>query len=116
MIVSIKGCILIQSYEQIKIHTIKFDTKNNPQVNVADVQKLKQAGFGTIESLSMTMKKELLAIRGLTEQKVDKIMEVVHKTQHEGESMFISEGILSMEVVYKTQHEGESMFISEESG
>ena len=41
----------------------------------ADVKKLKDAGFTTVESIAFTPKKTLINIKGLSEAKIDKIME-----------------------------------------
>ncbi|PAA83777.1 hypothetical protein BOX15_Mlig032287g1 [Macrostomum lignano] len=48
-------------------------------ISAADVKKLEEAGHHTVESLQMVPKKNLLAIKGISEAKADKIMEVVHK-------------------------------------
>jgi len=44
-------------------------------INSADVKKLTDAGYQTVESVGFTTKKNLLVIKGLTEPKIDKIME-----------------------------------------
>ncbi|ELP87968.1 meiotic recombination protein dmc1, putative [Entamoeba invadens IP1] len=48
-------------------------------INVGDINKLKQAGCNTIESVIMHTRKELCAIRGFSDAKVDKILEAVGK-------------------------------------
>jgi len=50
----------------------KLEEKN---INNADVKKLIDAGFNTVESVAFTAKKHLILIKGLTEAKVDKILE-----------------------------------------
>lgn len=40
---------------------------------------MKEAGFHTISSIIMTTKKSLLAVKGLSEAKVDKIRECAYK-------------------------------------
>ena len=45
-------------------------------ISAADVKKLMEAGFQTVESITFTAKKNLITIKGLTETKIDKIMEV----------------------------------------
>jgi DNA repair protein RAD51 len=50
----------------------KLEEKN---INNADVKKLMDAGFNTVESVAFTAKKHLILIKGLTEAKVDKILE-----------------------------------------
>jgi len=44
-------------------------------INNADVKKLIDAGFNTVEAVAFTAKKNLITIKGLTEGKVDKILE-----------------------------------------
>jgi DNA repair protein RAD51 len=44
-------------------------------INNADIKKLMDAGFQTVESIAFTAKKNLLGIKGLTEAKIDKILE-----------------------------------------
>lgn len=43
-------------------------------VGAADVKKLRDAGLCTVESVAYSMKKQLLAIKGISEAKADKIM------------------------------------------
>lgn len=45
-------------------------------ISAADVKKLVEAGFQTVESITFTAKKNLVLIKGLTENKIDKILEV----------------------------------------
>lgn len=48
-------------------------------INNADVKKLIDAGFQTVESISYTAKKNLINIKGMTDAKVDKIIDVASK-------------------------------------
>ena len=43
-------------------------------VNGGDIKKLREAGYNTIESIVYAPKKNLLAIKGISEAKADKIM------------------------------------------
>jgi len=43
-------------------------------ISASDVKKLEDAGFFTIESVAFAPKKNLLAIKGISEAKADKIM------------------------------------------
>ena len=43
-------------------------------ISAADVKKLLEAGFHTVESVAYTPKKALLAIKGISEAKCDKIL------------------------------------------
>eukprot|EP00397_Hematodinium_sp_SG-2012_P015659 GEMP01015951.1.p1 GENE.GEMP01015951.1~~GEMP01015951.1.p1 ORF type:complete len:353 (+),score=70.99 GEMP01015951.1:140-1198(+) len=56
----------------------------NSGINVADVKKLKDAGFNTMQSVMGTMRKELLAIKGLSDQKIEKIIEASRRTTDSG--------------------------------
>ena len=44
-------------------------------INASDIKKLVDAGFQTVEGVAFTPKKNLITIKGLTEAKVDKILE-----------------------------------------
>ncbi len=43
-------------------------------ITAADIKKLQEAGLHTIEAVAYTPKKALLAMKGFSEAKVDKIM------------------------------------------
>ena len=43
-------------------------------IHANDVKKLAEAGLNTVEAVAFTPKKNLLAIRGISEQKADKIL------------------------------------------
>ena len=45
-------------------------------ISAADVKKLMEAGFQTVESITFTARKNLITIKGITETKIDKILEV----------------------------------------
>ena len=45
-------------------------------ISAADVKKLMEAGFQTVEAVTFTAKKNLVTIKGITENKIDKILEV----------------------------------------
>ena len=52
-------------------------------MNTSDVQKLKDAGYHTVESIAFTPKKALLAIKGISEAKADKILAEGRKKREE---------------------------------
>jgi DNA repair protein RAD51 len=55
-------------------------TVNKLEVNgitAADIKKLQEAGLHTIEAIAYTPKKGLLAIKGLSDAKVDKILVIL---------------------------------------
>jgi DNA repair protein RAD51 len=43
-------------------------------VSAADIKKLQEAGLHTVESVAYTPKKGLLAIKGISETKADKLL------------------------------------------
>lgn len=53
-------------------------------INMADINKLKSAGLCTVLSVLMCTKKEMLNIKGITEQKVEKIYEAAGKVEQTG--------------------------------
>ena len=48
-------------------------------INAGDVKKLEEAGFHTVEAIAFTPKKHLVQVKGLSENKVDKIIEACQK-------------------------------------
>lgn len=48
-------------------------------INSGDIKKLEDAGFHTVESVAFNPKKTLVNVKGLSEAKVDKIMEAAQK-------------------------------------
>ena len=48
-------------------------------LNAADLKKLKESGFHTVTSVLYSMKKDLVAVKGLSEQKVEKVQEAARK-------------------------------------
>lgn len=48
-------------------------------INAGDVKKLEEAGFHTVEAVAFTPKKHLVQVKGLSENKVDKIIEAAQK-------------------------------------
>ena len=62
----------------------EIDRLQENGINVADINKLKSAGFCTTKSLLMAMKKELLQIKGITDQKIEKIQEAASKIEGGG--------------------------------
>lgn len=47
-------------------------------ITANDIEKLKNAGFHTVESVAFAPRKELLAIRGFSDSKVDKLVEYAY--------------------------------------
>ena len=48
-------------------------------INAGDVKKLEEAGLHAVEAIAFTPKKALVQVKGLSENKVDKIIEAAQK-------------------------------------
>jgi DNA repair protein RAD51 len=48
-------------------------------INAGDIKKLEEAGYHTVEAIAFTPKKHLVNVKGLSENKVDKIIEAAAK-------------------------------------
>lgn len=48
-------------------------------INAGDIKKLEEAGFHTVEAVAFTPKKQLTTVKGLSENKVDKILDACQK-------------------------------------
>lgn len=57
----------------------EIDLLQDSGINVADINKLKAAGICTVASVLMTTKRDLLNIKGISEQKLEKIIEAAIK-------------------------------------
>ncbi|ETW37114.1 meiotic recombinase Dmc1 [Plasmodium falciparum Palo Alto/Uganda] len=69
--------------EGIKEHTFQeIEKLQDLGINAADINKLKGSGYCTILSLIQTTKKELCNVKGISEAKVDKILEVASKIEN----------------------------------
>ena len=44
-------------------------------INAGDIKKLEEAGFHTVEAVAFTPKKNLVIVKGLSEAKVEKIID-----------------------------------------
>jgi meiotic recombination protein DMC1 len=63
----------------LALELISIDRLSEFGVNTADIQKLKQAGLVTLKSVQQITSRNLLKIKGLTEQKIDKIKDIARK-------------------------------------
>ncbi|GJE85887.1 meiotic recombination protein dmc1 [Phanerochaete sordida] len=62
--------------------TVYFDSVDELQqhgINVQDILKLKSAAIHTVSGVTMTTRRHLLKIKGMSEAKVEKIKEAAHK-------------------------------------
>lgn len=60
---------------------ISIDKLQEHNVNAADINKLKAAGVCTVKGLLMVTRKELLNIKGISDQKLDKMIEAAQKLE-----------------------------------
>ncbi|KAJ1628899.1 Rad51-domain-containing protein [Pavlovales sp. CCMP2436] len=65
--------------EQTGVILIERLEGNGTGITAADVKKLKEKGYHTVESCIHAPKKELEAVKGLSENKVEKILEAAYK-------------------------------------
>ena len=62
----------------------EIDKLQDLGINMADINKLKTSGYCTVSSILMATKKELIQIKGITEQKIEKIQEAAVKIEKGG--------------------------------
>lgn len=65
--------------EEVESSFLGIDTLQNVGINVTDINKLRDAGITTVGSIFQYPLKDLLAIRGFSETKVNKIRECASK-------------------------------------
>ena len=53
-------------------------------INNGDIKKLEEAGFHTVEAVAFTPKKHLVIVKGLSEAKVEKIIDACQKIVNMG--------------------------------
>jgi DNA repair protein RAD51 len=56
-----------------------LDTLEGNGITAADLKKLKERGFHTVEAVAHATRKELAEIKGISDQKVDKLLSSAHK-------------------------------------
>lgn len=61
--------------------SITIDRLQDHGVNAGDINKLKGAGICTVKGLLMVTRKELLNIKGISDQKLDKMIEGAQKIE-----------------------------------
>jgi meiotic recombination protein DMC1 len=67
--------------EEESLSSISIDKLQEHSINAADITKLKSAGICTVKGLLMVTRKELLNIKGITDVKVDKMVEAAQKIE-----------------------------------
>ena len=76
-----------ESQEEVSednLSSVSIDKLQDFNINVADINKLKSAGICTAKGLLMVTRKELLNIKGITDVKVDKMIEAAQKIESLG--------------------------------
>ena len=67
--------------EEESLSATPIDKLQDYGINAGDINKLKSAGICTVKGLLMVTKKELLNIKGISEQKIEKMIEAAQKTE-----------------------------------
>ncbi|EQB60701.1 dna repair protein rad51 [Vairimorpha apis BRL 01] len=72
---------MVENYEEseFKSETTSFEELKKAGISIADITKLVEAGFNTVESLAYAPKKQLLTIKGFSDIKVDKLIKEASK-------------------------------------
>ena len=70
--------------EEFVIEQNSIDKLQDFAVNAADITKLKAGGICTVKGLLMCTRKDLLNIKGISDQKVDKMIEAAQKIEGQG--------------------------------
>ncbi|KAH8554362.1 meiotic recombinase Dmc1 [Umbelopsis sp. PMI_123] len=73
----IEGQIEVEGDDEL--YFTEVDQLQNYGINVADINKLKSAGICTVRGIHMATRRSLCKIKGLSENKVDKIKEAASK-------------------------------------
>lgn len=68
---------MVEEEEQLPFNVI--ERLEGPGIVAADIKKLKEAGYHTIEAVQMATKKDLATIKGISDNKVEKILEAAFK-------------------------------------
>ena len=74
----------MENPEEIDMTSASIDRLQEHNINAADINKLKSAGICTAKGLLMVTRKELLSIKGISDQKIDKMIEAAQKIESLG--------------------------------
>ena len=66
-----------EGLDQCGFHLI--DGLEGPGISTGDIKKLKEAGLHTVEMVAHSTKKDLASIKGLSDNKVEKLIEAAFK-------------------------------------
>ncbi len=67
-----------------KEHTKPIEALEEMGIGMQDIQRLKKEGYVTTKSILMEVKKNLAKVKGITEVKLDKIIECAMKVEEFG--------------------------------
>jgi meiotic recombination protein DMC1 len=70
--------------DEESLSSTTIDKLQEYNINAADINKLKAAGICTVKGLLMVTKKELLNIKGITDVKLEKMLEAAQKVESLG--------------------------------
>lgn len=76
-----KETVSEENDEEINLGFTSIDALQEHNINAADITKLKAAGICTVKGLLMVTRKELLNIKGISDQKIDKMVEAAQKQE-----------------------------------
>ena len=76
-----KEIVSEENDEEINLGFTSIDALQEHNINAADITKLKAAGICTVKGLLMVTRKELLNIKGISDQKIDKMVEAAQKQE-----------------------------------
>lgn len=70
----------VQAQEEVEIDgPTPIKALEEKGINAGDIKKMEEAGFHTVEAVAFTPKKHLVIVKGLSEAKVDKIIDACTK-------------------------------------
>lgn len=67
--------------EEESLTATPIDKLQDHGINAGDINKMKAAGICTIKGMLMVTRKELLSIKGISDQKLDKMIEAAQKSE-----------------------------------
>jgi meiotic recombination protein DMC1 len=67
--------------EEESLSATPIDKLQDHGINAGDINKLKAAGICTVKGMLMVTRKELLNIKGISDQKLDKMIEAAQKSE-----------------------------------
>jgi meiotic recombination protein DMC1 len=76
---------MVNEDEEVEEFVVKeIECLQESGINMADINKLKNAGYASVKSVLMATKKELQQIKGITEQRAEKLKDAAMKIENAG--------------------------------